>query len=225
MRTWINWLAAVTGGAPGAPVIGALVPKHRSLLGILVHLGAAGLFGLAIVDSLPVPTFGGADIVTAVLAAGHRGPWYEFAAAAAAGSITGALITFRLARKTGLGYLNKRFGERRVAAVSRMLERWGTLALAISAGVPFPTPTMVFFAAAGASNYSTRRYLIVVGIARALRYSLVAFLADRYGRSFLRALRHPAEGWGWLLLLAALVTAAVIAVTLINRRMTSASGS
>ncbi len=209
---WINWLARTPG-------------KQRGVLRLLFHLGAAGLFGLAILDSLPLPTFSGADILTAILAAGHRGPWYEFAAAATAGSVIGAFLTFRLARKAGLGYLNKRYGQSRVAAVSQVLERWGTLALALSAGIPFPTPTTVFFAATGASGYSTRRYLIVVGIARALRYSLVAFLADRYGRSFLHALRHPAEAWGWLLLLAALVTVAVVGVALMNRRMASASGS
>lgn len=212
MLMWINWLARTPG-------------KRHGVLRLLFHLGVAGLFGLAILDSLPVPTFGGADIVTAVLAASHRGPWYEFAAAATAGSILGSYVTFRLARKAGLPYLNKRFGQSRVAAATQILERWGTLALALSAGIPLPTPTTAFFAAAGATGYSTRRYMIVIGIARALRFSLVAFLADRYGRSFLRALRHPAEAWGWLLLIAALATAAVVAVTLMNRRMAGASGS
>jgi membrane protein YqaA with SNARE-associated domain len=207
---WLDWLAR----APG---------KHRSFLGLLYHLGAFGLFGLAILDSMPLPTFSGADILTALLAARHRAPWYEYAAAATSGSVLGAFLTFRLARKAGLTYLNKRFGQSRVSAVSRLLERWGTPALAISAGVPFPTPTTVFFAAAGASNYSMRRYLLVVGIARALRFSLVAFLAARYGREFLRAVRHPAESWGWLLLLAALIAVGVAGVTLMNRRMASAS--
>ena len=212
MLMWINWLARTPG-------------KQRGVLRLLFHLGAAGLFGLAILDSLPLPTFSGADILTAILAASHRGPWYEFAAAATAGSILGSFLTFRLARRAGLDYLNKRFGRKRVAAVLQLLESWGTLALAISAGVPFPTPTTAFFAAAGASGYGMRKYMVVVGIARAMRYSLVAFLADRYGRSFLRALRHPAEAWGWLLLLAALVTVAVVGVALMNRRMASASGS
>ena len=206
----INWLAR----APG---------KHRSFLRLLYHLGAFGLFGVAIVDSMPLPTFGGADILTALLAATHRAPWYEYAAAATAGSILGAFLTFRLARKAGLPYLNKRFGQSRVAAVSSVLERWGTMALAISAGVPFPTPTTVFLAAAGASGYSMRKYLLVVGIARAVRFSLVAFLAARYGRAFLRAVRHPAEAWVWLLLLAAVVAAVVAGVALLNRRLASAS--
>ena len=212
MLMWITWLAR----APG---------KHRSFLRLLFHLGAFGLFGLAILDSMPLPTLSGADILTAVLAASHRGPWYEYAAAAAGGSVIGAFLTFRLARKAGLAYLNKRFGERRVSGASRLLERWGTLALAISAATPFPSPTTVFFAAAGASTYSMRRFLLVIGMARALRFSLVAFLAARYGREFLRAVRHPAEAWGWLLLLAALVAIVVAGVTLMNRRMASASDS
>ena len=42
-------------------------------------MGALGLFFLAILDSSPLPTFGGPDILTAILAASHRAPWYEYA--------------------------------------------------------------------------------------------------------------------------------------------------
>ena len=81
-----------------------------------------------------------------------------------------------------------------------LFKRWETGALAVSTAVPFPTPTSFFFAAAGASNYSRRKYLIVVGLCRAARYSLIAILADRYGHHFVRAVRHPGQYWGWLLL-------------------------
>jgi membrane protein YqaA with SNARE-associated domain len=49
-----------------------------------------GLFFLAILDSSPIPTFGGPDILIAILAATHRNPWYEYAAVATAGSVIGA---------------------------------------------------------------------------------------------------------------------------------------
>jgi len=65
------------------------------------HLGALGLFFLAILDSSPLPTFGGPDILTAISAASHRNPWYEYAAVATAGSVIGALLTFRVARRAG----------------------------------------------------------------------------------------------------------------------------
>src|SRR5438045_8736888 len=45
------------------------------------HLGALGLFFLAVLDSSPLPTFGGPDILTAVLSARHHQPWYYYAAA------------------------------------------------------------------------------------------------------------------------------------------------
>ena len=54
------------------------------------HLGG-GVF-LAILDSTPLPTFGGPDILMAILAASHRNPWYEYAAVATTGSVIGAYI-------------------------------------------------------------------------------------------------------------------------------------
>ena len=189
----------------------------------LRHLGAFGLFSLAILDSLPLPTFGGPDILTAILAASHRGPWYEYAAAATAGSVIGAFITFRLARRAGLGYLTKNFGSSRVPTILKLFEKWGTGALAVSTAVPFPSPTTVFFAAAGASGYSTRKYLIVVGLCRALRYSLIAILADHYGRHFTRVIRHPVQYWGWFLLIAAIIAAVVVSGIVINKRLATPS--
>src|SRR5579864_9341114 len=88
------------------------MPRRRSspsLLTSLRHLGAAGLFFLAILDSSPLPTFGGPDILTAILAASHRPLWYEYAASATAGSVIGAYLTFRLARSAGSAYLDKKF--------------------------------------------------------------------------------------------------------------------
>lgn len=186
--------------------------KKRSVgfAAYLRHLGAFGLFSLAILDSLPFPTFGGPDILIAILAARHHGSWYEYAAAATAGSLIGALITFRLARRAGLEYLNKHFGSGRVPRVLRLFERWGTGALAISTAVPFPTPTSFLFAAAGASEYPVKKFLIVVALCRTVRYSLIAILAEHYGRHFVRAVRNPGQYWGWLLLLAA-ITAGIVA--------------
>jgi len=73
------------------------------------HLGGFGLFLLAIVDSSPIPTFGGLDILTAILAARRHEPWYYYAGVATAGSVIGAYLTFRMARKAGLDYLNRKF--------------------------------------------------------------------------------------------------------------------
>src|SRR5580700_10916769 len=101
------------------------------------HLGAFGLFFLAILDSSPVPTFGGPDILTAILAASHRNPWYEYAVVATAGSVIGAYLTFRIARRAGSAYLRNRFRNRKLSTVLAFFDKWGTNALAVSSAVPF----------------------------------------------------------------------------------------
>jgi membrane protein YqaA with SNARE-associated domain len=190
---------------------------------IFHHLGALGLFFLAIVDSSPLPTFGGPDILTAILAASHRNPWYEYAAVATAGSVIGAYLTFRLARKAGSAYLHSKFGHRKLDAILNFFHKWGTSALAVSTAVPIPMPTSMLFAAAGASDYGVGRFLTVVIICRSVRYTFIAIVADHYGRHFVRVLRHPSQYWGWLLLFAAVIFSLIMAGILLNRRLTAAN--
>lgn len=190
---------------------------------MLRHLGALGLFFLAILDSSPIPTFGGPDILTAILAASHRDPWYQYAAAATAGSVLGAYLTFRVARRAGSAYLESKFRKNKVSKFLKLFEKWGGGTLFVSTAIPIPTPTSMFFAAAGASHYRTGKFLLIVSTGRALRYSLVAIVADHYGRHFIRVLRHPTQYWNWMLLFLALAIALIAAGVLINRRLAPAA--
>jgi membrane protein YqaA with SNARE-associated domain len=194
----------------------------RSLASYLRHLGVLGLFFLAIFDSSPIPAFGSSDILLTVLAASHRNPWYEYAATATAGSLIGAYITFRLARKAGSAYLDRKFKKGKVSKFLKFFKKWGTGTLVASAAIPIPTPTSMFFAAAGASDYPLGKFLAVVALARAARYSAIAFVADLYGRRFIRALRHPMEYWGWFLLIIAITIGLIVGGILINRRLEAA---
>ncbi|MBZ5671890.1 MAG: VTT domain-containing protein [Acidobacteriia bacterium] len=199
-------------------------PGKTSLTSVLRHLGIFGLFLLAILDSSPIPTFGGPDILTVILA-GRRGePWYYYAAAATLGSVIGAYLTFRIARGAGSAYLESKFGARRVAVILKYFERWGTGALVLSSLIPFPFPTSAFFAAAGVLNYPLRKFIIVVGAARAGRYFALAAFASYYGRHFIRIIRHPGQYAGWLLLIACLVFLAVAAALFVQRRQRAAPG-
>jgi membrane protein YqaA with SNARE-associated domain len=203
----------------------APTPRRRttqSFATTLRHLGALGLFFLAILDSSPIPTFGGPDILTAILAASHRNPWYEYAATATAGSVLGAYITFRLARQAGSAFLDNKFKKGKVSKFLKLFKKWGTGTLAASTVIPIPTPTSMFFAAAGASDYPVGKFLVVVTIGRVVRYSAIALVADLYGRHFVRALRHPMQYWGWVLLFAALMVALVAGGILINHRLEAA---
>jgi len=192
--------------------------RPRSVTSLFRHLGALGLFFLAILDSSPLPTFGGPDILIAILAGSHRNPWWEYAIVATAGSLIGAYFTFHLARKAGAAYLEGKFGSGKVARLQKTFETWGTGVLAASTAIPFPFPTSMFFAAAGASSYRTDRFLAVVGIGRAVRYSAIALIADLYGRSFIRKLSHPGQYWGWMLALGLMISGLIAAGILMNRR-------
>lgn len=197
-------------------------PRRRtspSLITTLRHLGAAGLFFLAILDSSPIPTFAGPDILTAILAASHRPLWYEYAASATAGSLVGAYLTFRLAQKAGSAYLERKFKKSRISKFLKLFKRWGTGTLFASAAIPLPSPTSMFFAAAGASDYPLGRFLTITGTARAIRYFGIAYIAGHYGRRFLRVLRHPMQHWGWLALFIFLAVVLVVGGIVMSRRL------
>src|SRR5450755_2626506 len=172
--------------------------RGRSFLSTFRHLGALGLFFLAILDSSPVPTFGGPDILLAILVTTHRNPWYEYVAVATGGSTIGAYMTYRLARKAGEAYLESKFGQARVSGFLTVFKNWGTGTLVASTAIPFPFPTSLVFAAAGASEYHLGKYLAVVAVSRGARYAVIAVIADLYGRHFVSMFRHPTQYWGWL---------------------------
>jgi membrane protein YqaA with SNARE-associated domain len=197
----------------------------RTLASTLGHLGALGLFFLCILDSSPLPTFGGPDLLIAILAGRHKEPWWEYAAVATTGSVIGAWLTFQMARRAGTGYLTKKFRGGKIPALLNFFQTWGTSALAASTAIPIPFPTSLFFAAAGVTGYDSRRFVTVVALSRAARYSLIAVLADLYGRQFIRVIRHPDRYWGWLLLIAVIVAAMVIGAIIMNKRLENASPS
>ena len=194
-------------------------PRSRSYTSVLRHLGIFGLFPIAILDSTPLPTFGGPDILAAILAARHVEPWYYYSTAATLGSVIGAYITFRIGRGAGSAYLQKKFGKPRVDLTLKYFEQWGAGALILSTLIPFPFPTSAFFAAAGALNYSLARFILAVVLARAARYSIIAVIASYYGGHFIRVLRHPGQYLGWMLLIACLVGLLIAAAVFVHRSL------
>ena len=171
----------------------------------LRHLGAFGLFALAILDGSPIPTLGGPDLVTAILAARHREPWYFYAAVSTIGGVIGSLITYSIARKAGETYLTRKFGERRIHHLFDFIREWGGGAIIVATLLPPPFPATMVFTAAGILGYPTRRYLGAIALGRAIRYGLLAWAAEHYGRHFVRLVRHPERYIGWSILMGGLV--------------------
>jgi len=66
--------------------------------------------------------------------------------------------------------------------------------------LPPPIPLLPFALASGALGVSRRRFLIVFGAARALRYSFVAWLGVTYGRRVVRMFSGSLQKWSTPLL-------------------------
>jgi len=161
----------------------------------LVHLGAVGFLPLGLIDSSIIPLPGSMDVLTIILAARSPELWFYYAVAATGGSVLGAFVTYRLARKGGEKSLEQRLSAKSMKRVVKLFERWGFAAIAIPALLPPPMPLVPFVLAAGAMQYSVKKFLVAMTLGRIVRYSILAYLAARYGRKMLPFLLqhgHPA---------------------------------
>jgi membrane protein YqaA with SNARE-associated domain len=102
------------------------------------------------------------------------------------GAIIGGSITYSLARKGGQQTMERKLSKRRTKQVCAAFERWGFAAVAIPAIMPPPFPFLPFLLAAGAMQYSSKKFLAALTLGRGLRYTVVAYLGFHYGRHILR---------------------------------------
>src|SRR3984957_12690404 len=151
----------------------------------LIHLGALGFLPLGLIDSSIIPLPGSMDVLTIILAARSPEIWFYYAAMATLGSVLGGFVTYRLARKGGEKSLEKRLSAKSMKRVVKLFERWGFAAIAIPALLPPPMPLVPFLLAAGAMKYSAKKFVLAMALGRIARYSILAYLAARYGRKML----------------------------------------
>jgi len=190
----------------------------RNLRRWIFHLGGLGFIPLGIADSSVIPLPGSMDVLTIVLSARNPQSWFYYAAMATLGSVIGGFVTYRLARKGGKETLERKFPARTLQKVYEIFARWGFAAIVIVAVLPPPVPVVVFVFAAGAMQFSVHKFLVALTLGRIVRYSLLAFLAARYGRHVLAVvlqLGHPV-----LIAMVVLATAALVFLILmfIRRR-------
>jgi membrane protein YqaA with SNARE-associated domain len=159
-----------------------LLVSKKSALRWLVHLGGPGLILLGLADNSPIPLPGSMDAATILLAAHNRNMWIYYAMMATAGSVLGGYLTYRMARKGGKETLEKRFSKRKTSRVYAIFERWGLVSVAIPAILPPPFPIVPMLLAAGAMQYSTRKFLAALAVGRGIRYAILAYLGAHYGR-------------------------------------------
>jgi membrane protein YqaA with SNARE-associated domain len=178
----------------GSKAAGSVHSAHG--LRWLMGFGTVGLFAVSVIDSsiIPLPVPGSTDLLLILLVA-HRGNPVFAAVAAVVGSILGGYLTWATGAKGGEAalhrYLPRRFGKR----LSGWVEKRGVAAVTLAALLPPPFPLMPLLLAAGALGVSRKRFLVSFGVARTVRYALIAWLADLYGRAVVRVFRQYLAGW------------------------------
>jgi membrane protein YqaA with SNARE-associated domain len=167
----------------------------------LTHMGIFGLFFVSIVDSsaIPLPIPGSTDLLLLWLVAHSGNPWL-LTPCAVAGSIIGGYTTWQIGRKGGETALQHYVPARLLKRVVRWVERHPVLSVFVPTMLPPPIPLSPFVLASGALSVSRGRFLVVFGAARALRYSLVAWLAVAYGRRVVSIWSGTLQKWSTPLL-------------------------
>jgi membrane protein YqaA with SNARE-associated domain len=174
-----------------------VAPTHRPMIPHwLTHMGALGLFSVAVVDSsvIPLPLPGSTDLLLLWLVAHNGNPWL-LVTLAIAGSILGGHITWDVGRRGGEAALQHYVPARLLKRVVGWVKRHAILAVFLPAVLPPPIPLLPFALASGALGVSRNRFLLVYGAARTARYSVVTWLGVIYGRHMIRLWTGTLQKW------------------------------
>ncbi|HJT87085.1 MAG TPA: VTT domain-containing protein [Bryobacteraceae bacterium] len=175
----------------------------------LVAYGPWGIFLIGFIDSVGVPLPAALDALLIFLAvkAPHRA--YFAASMAVAGSLGGNLTLFLAARYGSRRFLKTVPEPSGPGRFRRWFRRYGLVTVFIPAMVPFvPLPLKVFVISAGALHTGRVRFVVVILVARIIRYFGEAYLGIRLGQGAEEFLVRNA----WTLVGGALGTAAILYV-------------
>ncbi len=146
----------------------------------ILRLGGPGLIFLGVVDNSVVPLTGSMDVLTIWLAAGHRDIWPYYAVMATIGAVVGGYVTYALGRKGGKEAIERKLKKDKAEKLLKRFDRWGFGSVTIGALLPPPFPLVPVLLAAGALQYSRKKFLAALTLGRSIRYCLVAGLGSLY---------------------------------------------
>jgi len=152
----------------------------------LVRLGGPGLVVLGIADNSVIPLTGSMDVLTIWLAARHRELWPYYAVMATAGALLGGYITYSLGRKGGKEAIERKLNRRKAEKVFKRFSHWGFSTVAVSALLPPPFPLVPVLLAAGALQYSRKKFVGALALGRGIRYLLLAGFGSLYGKAIVQ---------------------------------------
>jgi membrane protein YqaA with SNARE-associated domain len=167
---------------------------HRFFSSVFaLFLSPVGLVALAALDSSMVfflPTAVEADLV--ILIARNREMFWLFPVLATIGSVAGASVTLAIGGKIGEEGIRRWVAQKRLQTVRDKIKAKGSVALATSGLMPPPFPLSAFVLACGALGVKQSTFLIAFGIARLIRFAIIATFALLYGNWILRVMKSDA---------------------------------
>ncbi len=144
-------------------------------------------------DSAGVPIVGGVDAL--LIAIGTQTPEkaYQAAALATIGSLAGCSFLFFLARKGGDVFLHKHISSGPGRRLHGWFQKYGLVTVFVPALSPIPLPLKVPVFCAGALQVRIEYFVLVLLLARSVRYFGLAYLAIHFGSSTFDFVRT--HGW------------------------------
>ena len=125
----------------------------------VIRMGGPGLVLIGIADNSIVPLTGSMDVLTIWLAAGHRNLWPYYAAMATVGAVVGGYVTYALGRKGGKEAIERKLKKDKAEKLLKRFDKWGFGSVAVGALLPPPFPLVPVLLAAGALQYSAKKFL------------------------------------------------------------------
>ncbi len=138
--------------------------------------------------------FGNDLLVVGMVARNHDG-WPFYVLSAACGSTLGVFFLDLLARKGGEAAVKKVAGEKKFEKLKRKIGQKGGLAIVVGCLAPPPFPFTMVVAVNSALAYPRQRLLWTVAASRALRFTILALLAVKFGRAILHIANSSGFKW------------------------------
>ena len=171
-------------------------------------MGLVGVFALTLFDGSLLwllPGINDIVLISFVIAKRTLG-WAALAVVAStAGSVLGAMASYRIGHRGGADLLRRRFPPALLQRVECWTNRLGAIPVGVAAVLPPPFPYAPFVFSAGLMKVPAGRFRLSVGLGRGIRYSLDAALALYLGRHLLNRL----NSFYWEALEPALILVAV----------------
>jgi membrane protein YqaA with SNARE-associated domain len=156
----------------------------------------------------------GVDAFVIYLASTYGEIFWIFPVVATIGSLAGNGMTYWIGRCAGHAGLPRLLAPGQLDRMKASVEKAGAGRLAAAAVLPPPFPLTAFVLTCGALDLDRRRFFLVFGLMRLMRFTIVALLAQHYGDRVRQILESRELQTGMMVLVllafATMITAGVV---------------